>query len=106
MSPDQAYLLERPHLNPLPHHIPAVYMTLFRTVDVSGYVAVDTNRYSVPERLVGKKVEVHKSWDRILIFFKTNLPILFYSAAWCNYPGLFQFPFGDEFFPGGYMYFS
>jgi len=70
MSPDQAYLLERPHLNSLPPHIPAVYMTLFRTVDVSGYVAVDTNRYSVPERLVGKKVEVHKSWDRVLIFFK------------------------------------
>lgn len=70
MSPDQAYLLEKPHLNPLPRHIPAVYMTLFRTVDVSGYVNVDTNRYSVPERLLGKKVEVHKSWDRVLIFFK------------------------------------
>jgi len=72
MSPDQAYLLERPHLNPLPLHIPAVYITLFRTVDVSGYAAVDTNRYSVPERLIGKKVEVHKFWDRVLIFFKNQ----------------------------------
>lgn len=70
MSPDQAYLLEKPHLQPLPIHIPAVYMTLYRAADMSGYVAVDTNRYSVPERLIGKKVEVHKTWDRILIFFK------------------------------------
>jgi hypothetical protein len=70
MSPDQAYLLEKPHLQPLPVHIPPVYMTLYRTVDLSGYVAVDTNRYSVPERLVGKKVEVHKTWDRVMIFCK------------------------------------
>jgi transposase len=72
MNPDQAYLLEKSHLNHLPVHIPAVYMTLFRTVDVSGYVAVDTNRYSVPEKLIGKKVEVHKLWDRVLIFFKNK----------------------------------
>jgi hypothetical protein len=72
MSPEQAYLLEKSHLNPLPLHIPAVYMTLFRTVDVAGYVAVDTNRYSVPERLIGKKVEVHKLWDRVVIFFKNQ----------------------------------
>ncbi len=72
MSPDQAFLLEKPHLNPLPLHIPAVYMTLFRTVDVAGYVAVDTNRYSVPERLIGKQMEVYKSWDRVAIFFKNQ----------------------------------
>jgi len=72
MSPDQAYLMEKSHLNPLPVHIPAVYMTLFRTVDISGYVAVDTNRYSVPEKFIGKKVEVHKLWDRVVIFFKNQ----------------------------------
>jgi hypothetical protein len=41
-------------------------------VDVSGYVPVDTNRYSVPERLIGKEVEVHKLWDRVEIFFKNQ----------------------------------
>lgn len=70
MSPEEAYLMEKPYLTPLPAHIPPVYETLYRTVDVEGYVRVDTNRYSVPERLVGKQVEVHKSWDRVHVFFK------------------------------------
>jgi hypothetical protein len=33
---------------------------LERLVDLYGYVSVDTNRYSVPERLVGKSVAVYK----------------------------------------------
>lgn len=70
MSPEQAHLLEKGHLTPLPVHIPPVYNVFYRTVDVAGYVAVDTNRYSVPERFVGKRVEVHKMWDRVTIFFK------------------------------------
>jgi len=70
MSPEEAYVLEKQHLAPLPVHIPPVYKTLYRNVDISGYVAVDTNRYSVPERLIGKQVEVHKTWDRVLVFFK------------------------------------
>ena len=69
MSPEQASLMEKPHLAPLPSHIPPVYETLYRTVDVEGYVRVTTNRYSVPERLIGKQVEVHKSWDRVHVFF-------------------------------------
>jgi len=70
MSPEAAYRMEKPHLNPLPPYIPPVYQTLDRTVDVAGYVQVDTNRYSVPERLMGKEVEVHKLWDRVEVFFK------------------------------------
>ena len=69
MSPDAAYIIEKPFLKPLPAWVPPVYQCLFRVVDISGYVSVETNRYSVPERLVGKKVEVHKSWDRIEVFF-------------------------------------
>jgi len=72
MSPEAAYLIEKPHLTPLPPYIPPVYQTLYRTVDVAGYVQVDTNRYSVPERLVGKEVEVHKLWDRVEVFFKNQ----------------------------------
>jgi Mu transposase, C-terminal domain len=70
MSPDEAYLIEKPHLLPLPAYIPVACKTLQRIVDMSGYVIVDTNRYSVPEHFCGKKVEVHKTWDRILVFFK------------------------------------
>jgi transposase len=72
MSPEGAYLMEKSHLTPLPPYIPPVYLTLDRTVDLEGYVHVDTNRYSAPERLIGKEVEVHKLWDRIEVFFKNQ----------------------------------
>ena len=60
MSPDAAYLIEQPHLVPLPDALPPVYELLERVVDLHGYVSVDTNRYSVPERYVGKSVAVYK----------------------------------------------
>jgi DNA replication protein DnaC len=60
MSPEAAYLIERPHLVPLPDALPPVYELLERVVDPHGYVSVDTNRYSVPERYVGKSVAVYK----------------------------------------------
>jgi transposase len=60
MSPEAAYLIERPHLVPLPDALPPVYELLERVVDLHGYVSVDTNRYSVPERYVGKSVAVYK----------------------------------------------
>ena len=72
MSPEAAYLMEKPHLTLLPPYIPPVYQTFYRTVDVAGYVQIDTNRYSAPERLIGKEVEVHKLWDRIEVFFKNQ----------------------------------
>jgi hypothetical protein len=60
MSPDAAYVIERAHLRPLPEVLPPVYELLERVVDLYGYVSVDTNRYSVPERFVGKSVTVYK----------------------------------------------
>ncbi len=60
MSPDAAYLIEQPHLVPLPDALPPVYELLERVVDLHGYVSVETNRYSVPERYVGKSVAVYK----------------------------------------------
>ena len=70
MSPDEAYLMEKPHLKPLPPYLPPVYDTVHRVVDVAGYVNLDTNRYSVPERLIGKKVEVQKHYESVLVFFE------------------------------------
>ncbi|HEY3848139.1 MAG TPA: hypothetical protein VGL95_13615, partial [Acetobacteraceae bacterium] len=60
MSPDAAYIVEQPHLVPLPDALPPVYELLERVVDLHGYVSVDTNRYSVPERYVGRSVAVYK----------------------------------------------
>jgi len=70
IAPEQVYIMEKPHLKPLPPHIPPVYKSLQRVVDMSGYVTVDTNRYSVPEKLCGQHVEVLKGWDKITIYHK------------------------------------
>jgi hypothetical protein len=68
MTARQAYQSERPFLKPLPAVKPPVYQALSRTVDMYGYVTVDTNRYSVPERLCGKPVEVQKGLYDVRIF--------------------------------------
>ncbi|MCP3883420.1 MAG: IS21 family transposase [Sulfitobacter sp.] len=70
MSPEAAYVLEKPYLLPLPAHLPPVYQAFTRIVDVEGYAYLDTNRYSVPERLIGKKVEVYKYPEEVKILFR------------------------------------
>ena len=60
MSPEAAYVIEKPYLQPLPAVLPPVYEVLDRVVDLYGYVSLDTNRYPVPERLVGQPVTVYK----------------------------------------------
>ena len=72
ISPDAVYIMEKPHLKALPLHIPPVYQTLQRVVDMSGFVTVDTNRYSVPERLCKQHVEVLKSFAHISIYHKNR----------------------------------
>jgi transposase len=68
MSPEAAYVMEKPYLQPLPRLLPPVYEVLERVVDLYGYVSVDTNRYSVPERFVGQAVSVHKHPAEIVIY--------------------------------------
>ena len=47
MTPDEVYVMEAPHLKPLPAYSVPVYKTLQRIVDMSGFVTVDTNRLSL-----------------------------------------------------------
>jgi hypothetical protein len=68
MSPEAAYLIERPHLQPLPACPPPVYESYERIVDVTGYVSLDTHRYSVPERYVGAQVTVYKYPGEVRIY--------------------------------------
>jgi transposase len=70
MSPEAAYVLEKPALRPLPPYLPPVYQACTRIVDVEGYVFLETNRYSVPERLIGKSVEVYKYLDEVKVLFR------------------------------------
>jgi transposase len=66
--PLELYQLEKPHLKPLPIYIPEVYELHHRVVDLEGYVNVHTNRYSVPEELLCRSVEVRESKDLVRIF--------------------------------------
>ena len=70
MSPEAAYVIEKPHLQRLPSVLPPVYEVFERSVDLYGYVSVDTNRYSVPERFVGQSVTVYKYPAEMQIFHR------------------------------------
>lgn len=69
-SPDAAFIQEKPYLQPLPKILPPVYEHYSRTVDSQGYVHIDHNRYSVPERLIDKDVDVYKYINEIVINYK------------------------------------
>ena len=65
--PRELFVVERPHLRPLPSWIPEVYRLHERMVDVEGYVALHSNRYSVPISWIGRRVEVRETRDKIEI---------------------------------------
>jgi hypothetical protein len=63
MSPEAAYVLEKPHLVPLPPVLPPVYEVLERVVDLYGYVSVDTNRYYVEFPTMSGNARAHAELD-------------------------------------------
>jgi len=65
--PRELFAVERLHLKPLPSWIPEVYRLQQRLVDVEGYIAIHTNRYSVPLEWIGRRVEVRETRDKIEI---------------------------------------
>ena len=65
--PRELFAIERVHLKPLPAHIPDVYLLHQRTVDIEGYVSVNSNRYSVPVFWIGRRVEVRETRNKIEI---------------------------------------
>ena len=65
--PRELFAIERTHLKPLPAWIPEVYRLHQRTVDVEGYVSVNSIRYSVPVGWIGRSVEVRETRDKIEI---------------------------------------
>ena len=65
--PRELYAVERLHLKPLPAWIPEVYRLHQRLVDIESYVALHTNRYSVPVEWIGRRVEVRETKDKIEI---------------------------------------
>jgi len=65
--PRELFAVERLHLKPLPAWIPEVYRLHQRTVDVEGYVSVNSIRYSVPVPWIGRRVEVRETKDKVQI---------------------------------------
>jgi transposase len=65
--PRELFAVERLHLKPLPAWIPEVYRLHQRTVDVEGYVSVNSIRYSVPVSWIGRRVEVRETRAKIEI---------------------------------------
>jgi hypothetical protein len=65
--PRELFAAEHVHLKPLPVWTPEVYRLHQRIVDVEGYVALHTNRYSVPVAWIGRRVEVRETKDKIEI---------------------------------------
>ncbi|HJZ99774.1 MAG TPA: IS21 family transposase [Candidatus Solibacter sp.] len=65
--PRELFAVERLHLKPLPAWIPEVYRLQERLVDVEGYIALHSNRYSVPVDWIGRRVEVRETKDKIEI---------------------------------------
>jgi hypothetical protein len=63
--PRELYAVERLHLKPLPGWIPEVYQLYQRLVDIEGYIALHSNRYSVPVDWMGRRVEVRETKDKI-----------------------------------------
>jgi len=65
--PRELFAIERLRLKPLPAWIPDVYRLAERIVDVDGYVALNSSRYSVPADWIGRRVEVRETKDKIEI---------------------------------------
>jgi len=67
-SPRDLFAVEFGSLTPLPLYVPEVYDLHHRRVDPEGYVTLHTNRYSMPERSIGRQVTVHEHRDLVRVF--------------------------------------
>jgi len=63
--PRELFVLEQTRLKPLPVWIPEVYRLHERIVDIEGYVALHSNRYSVPYTWTGRRVEIRETRGKI-----------------------------------------
>ncbi len=66
-APVTLFQSERSHLLPLPLYVPEVYALHPRVVDLEGMVNLHNNRYSAPEDLIGRRVEVKETKDKVTV---------------------------------------
>lgn len=73
VAPVAAYAVEKPGLQPLPEVLPPVYQVVERVVDLYGFVSLETNRYSVPERWIGQALSVYQYPAEVRICHRDQL---------------------------------
>lgn len=66
--PIDLYQTERFHLKALPLHIPEVYDLHSRVVNLEGNIQLHTNRYSVPDEYLGRRVQVRETLHTVSIY--------------------------------------
>lgn len=66
--PDMLLAMERPHLKPLPAHVPEPTEIHPRRVDHEGMIVLHTNTYSVPDGVLGHLLDVHETPTRVRVF--------------------------------------
>ena len=64
----ELFTVERPHLRPLPLHLPEIYLLHTRTVDAEGYLHVNRIRYSAPYALIGRQLEVRETMSLVELY--------------------------------------
>jgi transposase len=67
-TPAELFAAEKPALRPLPLHVPEVYDLHPRRVGVEGYVQLHTNRYPVPDVLIGRQLQLHETARKVRVF--------------------------------------
>ncbi len=85
MTPDAAFIQEKPYLVPLPEILPPIYEHYQRLVDSKGYVNLDTNRYSAPEKLIGKTLDVYKYPEEVRLFYQHQEIAIHYRLSGKRY---------------------
>jgi len=73
MTPNAAYIQEKPFLKLLPSYVPPIYKVENRIVDTQGYIAFNTNRYPVPDKLINKTIEVYIYKDYLEVNYQHQI---------------------------------
>ncbi len=84
-TPAELFAVEKPLLSPLPLHVPEVYEVHPRRVGVEGYVHLHTNRYPVPDVLIGRHLQVHETARKVRVFDGHKLVVEYDKRAYGAY---------------------
>lgn len=72
MSPEAAYIQEKPYLLALPTILPPIYNLYHRIVDTHGYLNIESQRYSAPQKFIGKLLDVYQYESSIEIYYQNT----------------------------------